>query len=611
MKKALLIVTLSAVFSTAASVQAQVRTSPAATPPAAGQAAPKTEDAPTPTSVSPEADETALPAVSEDDGPLPSVELTDALLFKLLRAELAAQRGDWQLAYATMLVTAQQTRDPRLAHRAADIALNARQTNEALAAVRLWRELAPSSKTAQQFYLALVMVKGDLTEAQAIFSELLKNAAPNTRGLLILQIQQLLGRVKDKDRAFAILDSITTPYQGLYEAHIALAQSAFAKGETAHARAEAQIALHIKPDMEIAALMIAQATPDPVLAAQGLKDFLAAHPKARNIRMAYAKFLVEQKDYKEARNQLDILLADKPNDLGILYAIGVLGAQTNDLATAEEYLKKYVQALSAARDNERDNERDPSQALLILSQISIDRKELPAALKWLEQVPPGPSYFDAQIQSAHVMAAHGDLDGARRLLATTTAEGQQQQVQLAVTDAILLRDAKRLPEALAVMDKIVKRFPTDTELIYDYAMMAEKADDLVLMETNLRKIMTLAPNNQHAYNALGYSLADRNMRLPEALKLLTKALELAPKDPFILDSMGWVQFRLGHLDKAEEYLREAYAVRNDVEVGVHLGEVLWAKGEREEAQNLWRAAQQKNPENELLQSTLARLKVKL
>lgn len=607
MKKALVIVTLSALFSASSLVQAQVRTSPAAIPPAADQVAPKSEDAPTPASLSPQADETALPAVSEDDGPLPSVELTDALLFKLLRAELAAQRGDWQLAYATMLVTAQQTRDPRLAHRAADIALNARQTNEALAAVRLWRELAPSSKTAQQFYLALVMVKGDLTEAQAIFAELLKNAAPNTRGLLILQIQQLLGRVKDKDRAFAILDSVTTPYQDLYETHIALAQSAFAKGETAHARAEAQIALRIKPDMEIAALMIAQATPDPVLAAQGLKDFLAAHPKARNIRMAYAKFLVEQKDYKEARNQLDILLADKPDDVGILYAIGVLGAQTNDLATAEEYLKKYVQALTAAPDNERD----PSQALLILAQIAIDRKELPEALKWLEQVPPGPSYFDAQILSARVMAAHGDLEGARRLLATTTAEGQQQQVQLAVTDATLLRDAKRMPEALAVMDKIVKRFPTDTELIYDYAMMAEKADDLALMEANLRKIMKLAPHNQHAYNALGYSLADRNIRLPEALKLLTKALELAPKDPFILDSMGWVQFRLGHLDKAEEYLRQSYAVRNDVEVGVHLGEVLWVKGEREEAKDLWRAAQQKNPQNDLLQSTLARLKVKL
>lgn len=607
MKKALLIVTLSALFSTVASVQAQVRTSPAGAPPTTLQPGPTKGAVPTPSNASQDANDTALPAVTDDDGPLPSVELTDALLFKLLRAELAAQRGDWQLAYATMLVSAQQTRDPRLAHRAADIALNVRQTNEALAAVRLWRELAPNSKTAQQFYLALVMVKGDLSEAQAIFTELLKNAEPNTRGILILQIQQLLGRIKDKERAFVLLDNVTTPYQDLYETHIALAQSAFAKGEIAHARAEAKIALRIKPDMEIAVLMVAQATPDPMEALQGLKDFLVEHPKARNTRMAYAKFLVEQKEYKEARAQLDILLADKPDDLGILYAIGVLGAQTNDLATAEEYLKKYVLALSAAPDNERD----PSQALLILAQIAVDRKELPAALQWLQQVPPGPNYFDAQIQSARIMAAQGDLEGARRLLATTTAEGQQHQVQLLVTDAILLRDAKRMPEALAVMDKGVKRFPTDTELIYDYAMMAEKADDIALMEANLRKIMKLAPNNHHAYNALGYSLADRNTRLPEALKLLTKALELAPQDPFILDSMGWVQFRLGNLDKAEDYLRKAYTVRSDVEVGVHLGEVLWTKGEREEAQALWRAAQQKDPKNDLLQSTLARLKVKL
>lgn len=604
MKKALLIVTLSALFSATTLAQAQIAASPPETLDPALQPAPKNEAMPAEQTAAPDADDKVE---TDSDGSLPSVELTDALLFKLLRAELAAQRGDWQLAYATMLVTAQQTRDPRLAHRAAEIALDARQTNEALAAVRLWRELAPNSKTAQQFYLALVMVKGDLTEAQAIFTDLLKNAKPKTRGLLILQIQQLLTRVKDKDRAFAILDNITTPYQSLYETHIALAHSAFAKGEVAHARAEAQIALRIKPDLEVAALMIAQATPDRQQALQGLQDFLAQNPKARNTRMAYAKYLVEQKDYPAARAQLDILLADKPDDLSILYAIGVLGAQTNDLATAEEYLKKYVQTLAA----KPDSERDPSQALLILAQIAAERKEFPTALQWLEQVPPGPSYFDAQIQSARIMAAHGDLEGARRLLASTTAEGQQEQIQLLVTDAVLLRDAKRMPEALAVMDKGVKRFPNDTELLYDYAMLAEKADNMHLMETNLRKIIKLAPKNQHAYNALGYSLADRNTRLPEALKLITKALELAPQDPFILDSMGWVQFRLGHLDKAEEYLRQAYEMRHDIEVGVHLGEVLWAKGNKEEAQQLWRTAQQKNPQNELLQSTLARLKVQL
>jgi tetratricopeptide (TPR) repeat protein len=604
LKKALLIVTLSALFSATTIAQAQTAASPPGTLDPVLQPAPKNDETLPQQTVSQDAEDKAA---TSSDGPLPSVELTDALLFKLLRAELAAQRGDWQLAYATMLVTAQQTRDPRLAHRAAEIALGAKQTNEALSAVRLWRELAPNSKTAQQFYLALVMVKGDLTEAQAIFTDLLKNAAPKTRGMLILQIQQLLTRVKDKNRAFEILDNITTPYQALHETHIALAQSAFAKGETAHARAEAQIALRLQPDLEIAALMIAQATPDHQQALQGLKDFLDANPKARNTRMAYAKFLVEQKKYPEARAQLDILLADKPDDLSILYAIGVLGAQTDDLATAEEYLKKYVQTLAA----KPDSERDPSQALLILAQIATERKEFPTALQWLEQVPPGPNYFDAQIQSARIMAAHGDLDGARRLLASTAAEGQQQQIQLLVTDAILLRDAKRMPEALAVMDKGVKRFPTDTELLYDYAMMAEKADDMGLMETNLRKIIKLAPKNQHAYNALGYSLADRNLRLQEALKLISKALQLAPQDPFILDSMGWVQFRLGHLDQAEEYLRRAYQIRHDVEVGVHLGEVLWAKGEREEAKELWRTAQQKNPKNDLLQSTLARLKVQL
>jgi tetratricopeptide (TPR) repeat protein len=533
--------------------------------------------------------------------------LTDELLFKLLRAEIAYQRGDWQLAYVTMLATAQQTRDPRLAQRAAEIALSAKQTNEALSAVRLWRELAPDSDQANQFYLGLVMLKGNLTEAKAIFAQRLQETQPQARGLLILQIQQLLSRMKDKDAAFTMLEDLLAPYQSLYQSHVALAHSAYAKGDTIRARAEAQVALDIKPDLEVAALMVAQATPDHALALQSMKQFLDANPKARNTRIAYARFLIEDKQYDEARKQLDLLHQEQPDDASILYAIGILGVQTNDLDTAEKYLTAYLKALEA----NPDEERDPSQALLILSQIAEERKDHAAALKWLAQVEPGPAYLEAQIRSAQIMAGTGALDEARSLLSHVQPDGQHEQIQLIVADAQLLRDAGRMREALAVMAKGVKRFPNDTSLLYDYAMLAEKANRLDLMETTLRKIIKLAPKNQHAYNALGYSLADRNMRLPEALTLIEKALKLAPEDPFIMDSMGWVHFRLGHLQQAEDFLRRAYAIRPDIEIAAHLGEVLWAKGQKDEAQKLWREAQQKDPQNDTLKSTLARLRVQL
>lgn len=538
---------------------------------------------------------------------LPTVELTEDLLFKLLRAELANQRGDWQLAYITMLVTAQETRDPRLARRAAEIALNVKKTGEALSAVRLWRELAPNSDEASQFYLGLVVIGDNLAEAKPIFAERLQEVGPQARGLLILQIQRLLARTKDKGAAFKLMEELVAPYPGLVETHIALAQSAFANGDLARARAEAAKTLEIKPDLEIAALMLAQTMPNRDEALQSMAGFLKAHPKARDVRIAYAKILIDDKQYDAAQKQFAILLKEDPNDLTILYAMGILGAQMDDRAAAEKYLSAYLQTL----EKNPDDERDPVQALLILSQIAEDRKDFPAALKWLAQVEPGTAYLDAQIRSAQIMAATGDLNGARNLLSHLKPEGQREQIQVMVADAQLLRNANRIPEALAILSKGLERFPADTGLLYDYAMLAEKADKLDLMEAALRKIIRLAPDNQHAYNALGYSYAERNIHLQEAYTLIEKALKLTPEDPFIMDSMGWVQFRLGKLQEAEDFLRRAYALRPDVEIGVHLGEVLWVKGDKEAAQKLWRDAKQKDPQNELLKSTLTRLRVPL
>lgn len=598
MKNALVIVTLSVLLSAAAHLHAQ---------PLAPQKAPQASPQIAKEGQKPPAASQAVDKKTDGDKsaePLPSVELTEDLLYRLLRAELAYQRGDWQLAYVTMLVAAQETRDPRLARRAAEIALNVKQTGEALSAVRLWRELAPNSDEASQFYLGLVVLGENLVEAKPIFAERLQEVTPQARGLLILQIQRLLGRTKDKNAAFNLLEELTAPYQNLVETHIALAQSAFAKNDLARARAEARKALGIKSDLEIAVLMLAQATPERTESLQTLAGFLDKHPKARDVRIAYAKILIDDKQYDEARKQFEILLKEQPRDLTILYAMGILGAQMNDRAETEKYLTAYLKEL----DNNPDEERDPVQALLILSQIAEDRKDFPAALKWLAQVEPGPAYLEAQLRSAQIMAGTGDLNGARNLLNHLKPEGQREQIQLLVADAQLLRDANRVPEAMAVLSKGLERFPEDTGLLYDYAMLTEKADRFDLMETALRKIIQLAPNNQHAYNALGYSFAERNIRLPEAYALIDQALKLAPEDPFIMDSMGWVQFRLGKLPEAEDYLRRAYAIRPDVEIGVHLGEVLWVKGEKDAAQTLWRDAKKKDPQNDLLKNTLARLR---
>ncbi|WP_324104777.1 tetratricopeptide repeat protein [Noviherbaspirillum sp.] len=541
------------------------------------------------------------------EDPLPEVELSEELLFKLLSSEIAFQRGDWQTAYVTLMGVAHQTGDPRVARRAAEIALSAKQADESLSAVRLWRELAPHSDEATQYYLSFVILSDNLAEAKPILEERMKEARPQTRGLLAFQMQRLLARAKDKAAAFTLLEEVLAPYLDLPEAHLALAQGAFARGDAERARQEAQSALKEKPDSELAILALAQVTQDKAESASLLSNFLSRYPKARDVRMAYARMLVEEKQYGKARREFETLLKNQPDDLTSLYALGVLNMQTKDLKAAEKYLTTYLNVLEA----KPDDERDPNQALLVLAQIAEERNDTDAALKWLSQVEPGEAYLGAQVKRAQVIARRGDLAGARRVLHETSANGEREQSQLILAESQLLRDANHAQESMDVLKDGLKRFPEDTDLLYDYAMAAEKSSQWDLMETTLRKIMELAPNNQHAYNALGYSLAERNIRLDEAYTLIEKALKLAPDDPFIMDSMGWVQFRLGKLKEAEDILRQAYQLRPDVEIAAHLGEVLWVKGQKADAQKLWRDAQTKDPQNDTLRNTLARLNVNL
>jgi Flp pilus assembly protein TadD len=175
----------------------------------------------------------------------------------------------------------------------------------------------------------------------------------------------------------------------------------------------------------------------------------------------------------------------------------------------------------------------------------------------------------------------------------------------------VLREVKHWREAFDVLGKASERFPDDTDLMYEQAMMAEKIDRLDELERLLRRVIELKPDNAHAHNALGYSLADRSQRLPEARVLIQRALELSPGDPFITDSLGWVEFRLGNAEEALRLLRRAYAARPDPEIGAHLGEVLWALDQREEARRIWLEAKGRDATNDVLRETLARLRVEL
>ncbi|NMM36139.1 MAG: tetratricopeptide repeat protein [Glaciimonas sp.] len=553
----------------------------------------------------------AEPDRANNQDALPAAVLTNEILFKLMAAEIAFQRGQWQAAYITTLGVAQETRDPRIARRATEFAMSMSQPAEALSAIRLWRELAPHSEEATQYYLGLVILSDQPAQAQPLLAERLKAASPQERGALIIQIQRLLLRAKNKATAFDMLEQLLAPYASLPQTPLALAQAALAKDDRQRAFKEASSALKAEPDSELAALTLAQMSADQNASVAVLTQFLDSHPQAREVRMAYARILVEQKQFELARAQFETLLKAQPQDLDAIYALGILGVQAQDLGSAEKYLSSYITAL----ENMPHEQRDPTQALLILAQIAEDRNDNTGALRWLEKIAPGelqnPAYFSALLKRAQLIAKQGDLPAAQNLLKNYVGETPQQQAQIVLAQALILREAGLDHAAYSALETGLKRFPDNTELLYDTAMAAEKQQQYKQMEAALRRVIKLEPKKQHAYNALGYSLAERNLRLPEARKLIARALELAPEDPFIMDSMGWVEFRLGNFKQAEALLRRSYALRPDVEIGTHLGEVLWVSGKKDEAQQLWRAALAKEPGNATLKSTLDRLKATL
>jgi len=540
---------------------------------------------------------------------LPYVDLSEEIFFKVITAEIAFQRNDFPAAFSTMAAVAQQTRDPRLSKRALEMALIAKQQNQAFFAARQWYEFAPDSEEALQYYLGFLILNNNWNEVKSLLAQHLDSATPKERGYLILQSERLIMRSTNKESAFALLDELFHPYQEYLESHLALAQAAYASKNNIRAMVEARTSLRIKPDSQLAALTLAQVSPSPDDALKSLSDFLSGYPEATEVRRAYADMLIEQKQYEPARAQLELLLKSKPNDAGLFYTLGVLSLQLNDVADAETNLIAFVHALDSSGE-----QRDPTTAYLYLSQIADDRKDGVAAIEWLNKIQSydgkNAAWFNAQLRRAILISRYQSLDQARDALHQLHATPEE-QIQVAQLDSELLRNAGRDNDALTLLQEAIKVHPDSPELLYDYAMLSEKLEHIDDMEKALRRVIELAPNNQQAYNALGYSFVDRNIRLPEARTLIEKALALAPDDAFILDSMGWLEFRENKNEAALTHLQRAYALRADVEIAVHVGEVLWVMGDQKKAISVWKEAYSKDPNNAALKSTLERLKVNL
>jgi len=536
-------------------------------------------------------------AGADDQDRLPKQALSEQVLYELLLGEIAAQRGQEAVAAQTYLDLAKRTRDPRVARRAVEMANFARMPEIALEAAKLWHETDPDSAAALQMVTAFLVSTRRVDEAEPYLEKLLasKGASPENG---FMQLNRLLAGNPDKETNLRVVRKLAKQYPKLPNAHFAVSQAALLANDEAQALSEIRRASELRPDWDIAAVFEAQILQkkSPEEAIRRLQRYLEKYPDKHDVRLNYARVLVADKRYPEARVQFEKLLAESPDNGEVIYAVGLLAFQLRDYTTAESSMLRLLEL----------GYRDPDGVRYVLGQIADEQRQWVKAVSWYEKIQRGEHYLPSRLRAAQAIAKQGKVAEARAYLRAVKADDDQAKVQVITAEAQILRDAGMAGEALTLLGKALENRPDQPELLYDMALTAEKLDRFDLLEENLRKVIKAKPDYAHAYNALGYSLADRNERLPEARKLIEKALELSPDDSFIIDSMGWVLYREGDLKGAMRYLRRAYNGQPDAEIGAHLGEVLWVGGERKEARRIWNEALKSHPDNETLQKTVKR-----
>jgi tetratricopeptide (TPR) repeat protein len=534
-----------------------------------------------------------LGAQAEEAGPPQAQELTSEFIYKYLVGEVAGQRGDVALASSIFYDLAKNTRDARLAERAARAAVYGNQQQLALRSAGLWAELDPKSVEAQQAMAQLLLGEGNLEDARPYLEKLL--VADDTRANGFLYLNGILSRHPDKDAVLELIRTLAAPYPKQAEARLAVAHLALNAGQHQLAIQELTAAESLRPGWEASAALHGEVLlrESPEKALKFYQDYLKKYPDASNTRLTYAKLLVNEKKLDEARVQFTKLADTVQENPEMAVVVGLLAGQLGDYAEADKYFKQALE----------HGYKEPEQLYLYLGQSAEKQKRNADALAWYKQVQSDELRFDAQLRIAALLASESKLAEARQLLhSIPNMTSEQEAVALQVEANLLVQD-KQHEEAYAILDRAINTLPNTPEMIYDFAMLAEKVQRFDVMEQQLRKLILLKPDFAQAYNALGYTLADRNERLDEAASLIQKALELSPNDHYILDSMGWVQYRLGMLEEAADYLRRAYSEQTDPEIAAHLGEVLWQQGKREEALKTWEEALRAHPNNEILINT--------
>ncbi len=547
-------------------------------------------------------------------GQLPDVNLTGDIFYRVIASEIAAQRGLYGPAATTLINLARDTSDPRLARRALEFQLAGGNLPGALEAARLWARLSPGDIEASSTELALSAANGQTKGLAQALRERIEATPDKTGG--ITQAMSVLSRLNDRRLALRILDeALSDKVRKLPVAHLALADAAQAAGDFTRADSEARAALLADPRSEAAAQRVLEygAKVDPARAEEAARAFIARNPNARKLRLMLAAQMAERGDYDSAQAELAAMSRSAPEDFDLLFMQAQLAYKAGHLNQARSLLLQYLdvqdQRKQATVAGASDAGAAAADAHVLLARIAEDQGRYDEAIAELERVDDPSMRYAAHMRQAALRARQGRIEDALALVDAAGALDDEEQTLGVLTKAQILRDAGQVDKAAALLAKADKDLPDTVEIKYELAMLSERQGKVAQLEKLLRQVIALDPEHAHAYNALGYTLADRNQRLPEALDLITQALELSPNDPFILDSMGWVKFRMGDLPAAAEYLQRAYALRPEPDIAAHLAEVLYAQGKRSQAEDMLRELHKRNPKNGTVLDTMKRLGV--
>jgi tetratricopeptide (TPR) repeat protein len=543
--------------------------------------------------------------VSPPPAPVAAAEASESIppdvMYKVLVAEVALQRGHYNIAIKNYLQLGEDRQDPRMLERAARIAVYAHDDKDALAAAKQWVELEPKNIDAREVVTAFYIRSGQYDEAQRQLEALLELNSKEGNENAFMLVAGLLGRQQDKQAALEVMQRLVNSRPDDPNALLALSHLAVRAGVLDQAEQAVKRVVELQPDRVDATIQLAR-----ILAMRGksgealklLSQTIKKQPKDNGLRTIYARALADNDQVDMAYAQFKIIYKQSPDDLENLRLLALVALQLGRLEEGERYFLIL----------NRSNQGYESESSYYLGRIAEEfHKDPDAAIKWYSKVEPGEKYLESQIRIALLLADKGEVDAARGQLSAIAPRSPGELMRIYLADGQILRDAGRPQEALAVFTKGLKELPDNADLLYARAMTAEKMGKYAMMEKDLKQVLARDPDNVDALNALGYSLADHTKRYQEALGYIKRALELKPDSYFVQDSMGWVSYRLGQYKEAVSYLRRALDASSDSEIAAHLTEVLWVMGDKKAAREVWDKALKVAPGNKVLLDVMNRL----